>query len=396
MSRAWQLLIYAMVGSDEEQRGIEKVIADMRGALRGEQRGDRCAVVVQVNGKDAMQRYWLTRGGYVEEPHEWVNSGSPEALTGFLDAGCQRLGGERTALVVWAHGEGVDTLTQGRWRAVTTPRRLGPQWGTNDFLTNDEVRDAIARSALTKVDLLAFNACVMGLVEVAYEMRAVADVLVFSQLFARTWPYGEIVGALSEGAEQSASQVGELIVSQVRDDAVSAIASSALEEVFEEIDGYAALVTPLVATSWGAVREAVMAKAQRVHDPYQVDLISLLEVLGAEDEQAAGAAGRVIARLRDAAIVGSAALESHPRLSGLSIFCPKSTTVDLDAAYSGFAFRKNRWKGFLRAFQDALQDEAVAPRGRGLATAEAVGGDERGIDLLGREGDGVELGGPAS
>jgi Clostripain family len=386
--RPWRILLYAMVGNDAERVLILNAIGQMSSALQT----DDCAIAVQINARPYMERHWITGSGTSSETTLAAVDGSDKAeLTRFIDEGSSRLDATSTALIIWAHGEGVDVLRNyvaktGVWQRDITTRwpkdlpiparellmryreseRLGPDWGTQGFLTNNDVRLAIAESSRSKVDLLGFNACVMGMLEVAFEMRDVTEVLAFSQLFARTWPYSAIVNALSRGPAISASDLGKLIVSCVsadlatgaRDDAVSAVATGSLNAVLQSIDPYALRVTSLVSSDWKAVRRAVMQTVQRAHDPYQADLLSLLGVLGAGDSVASAAAQKTLALLQGQVVLGSAAPASHPKLQGLSIFCPKTTKVNLDAAYAGFAFRKSKWTGFVRQFQKALREEA--------------------------------------
>ena len=88
----------------------------------------------------------------------------------------------RYMLVLWNHGGG--------WRETGWPTSLtkGVAWDETDNHDYLELREV--KSALTAVkantgqdiDLLGFDACIMGLVEVAYELRdAVTDVVIASQ-----------------------------------------------------------------------------------------------------------------------------------------------------------------------------------------------------------------------
>jgi hypothetical protein len=96
-----------------------------------------------------------------------------------------------------------------------------------------------------------------------------------------------------------------------------------------------------------------MTGVQRLDDPYQADLVSLVKQLGKHDRHA-HAAGQAVAQQLEAMRIGHAAHHQHPGLHGLSIFCPKSTEVDLADAYAGTAFRTNAWAGFLGKFQPRL------------------------------------------
>ena len=258
----------------------------------------------------------------------------------------------------------------GRGGPVQTPPRkpehYGCRWGpdpvTHQFLTNVAMKQAIAASARGHVDVLALNACWMAALEVEYELRNVAAVEVASQVYARPWPYGAIVASLSATPAQSADQLARTIVAAVqaeialgkRDDAVSAVrAGGAMDALAAVFDVYARRVTALIDADWPSVQQAVMTGAQRIDDPYQVDLASLIRVLGTSDPEARAAAAVVAARL-ESMLVAHAAHASHPGVQGLSVFCPKSTHVDLVDAYQGTEFRTHSWAEFLIRFQRRL------------------------------------------
>jgi Clostripain family len=385
--RPWRILLYAMVGDEAERTLIVDAVREMQGELRT----DECAIAVQINTASHMERHWISRRGNESQMLAVVKGSDKRELTRFIDEASARLEASSTALIIWAHGEGVDILrefvarhggwpedsswllsrtlsseTRARLESFALGKRLGPDWTTQEFLSNDDVRSAIAASRQKKVALLAFNACVMGMLEVAFEMRGVTDVLAFSQLFARTWPYGSIVRAFAQSPVVSASDLGKLIVRCVgedlaagtRDDAVSAVATGSLDALLNAMEPYALRVTSLVSSDWTAVRRAVMETVQRAHDPYQADVLSLLGVLGAGDLEASAAAQQVRTLLQRDVILANASPSSHPQLQGLSIFCPKRMKVDLDAAYRGFAFRKSKWTELLVTFQNALREEA--------------------------------------
>jgi hypothetical protein len=130
-----------------------------------------------------------------------------------------------------------------------------------------------------------------------------------------------------------------------------------MDELATAFDGYAKRVTTLIESDWEAVSKAVMVEAWRVPDPYQVDLLSLIHVLGKHDLKAKIAAAAVDAKLR-AMLVANAS--SDRKVHGLSVFCPKTSHVDLAAVYKGTEFRTNHWASFLLAFHSRLARTASA------------------------------------
>jgi hypothetical protein len=416
MPAAWNLLLYAIAGKPEELARIDQAVADMHAALVGEQ----CNIAVQVHAHGHTTRHWLAAGHPVHtERLPRIEDASRQAtLTKFLDDANAKYPAAASALVLWAHGAGLDNVhdypakhgktgglgpTPGSSRrhsallahsAVlgydvlrvgarpgqpvivggkpdkqldfpSAPRsdRFGCRWGpdpnTGHDLTNVNMKQAIAASTRGKVDVLALNACWMAALEVEYELRNVAELEVASQVYAEPWPYGELIAALCKAPPPTAEHFARAIVGVVhadilagkRHDAVSATrAGKPMEALANALDPYARRVTAMIESDWQAVYDAVMTHAQRLDDPYQVDLRSLIHTLGKDDKEASAAAAQVANQL-EAMVLASAADKSHPGVHGVSLFCPKSTHVDLIDAYQGTDFRTHAWAKFLVKFQ---------------------------------------------
>jgi hypothetical protein len=380
-------LVYAIAGSKIDHRGILDAIDEMADVVTGEQ----LHIAVQVMAKSWTTQYWISPGRKdVKVLDKPADASRATALTAFIDQADKTFPGARTALLLRAHATGLDNihsypskpedglggeLTQVRssptmaipMQEPERPEPYGCRWGpdpnTNRFLTNVAMKKAIAASRRGGVDLLGLNACWMATLEIEYELRHVAAVEVASQVYAKPWPYRAIVESLSRHPEQSAEELGRSIVASVRadiaagrrEDAVSAFrAGAAMDDLTRAFDIYAKRVTQLIDTDWPAVRDAVMTRVQRIDDPHQVDLVSLTKVLGSWDP-AAKAAGSEFRIKFQSMRLGNAAHPAHPGVNGLSIFCPKSTRVDLTAAYRGTEFRSNSWGRFLAEFQRTME-----------------------------------------
>jgi hypothetical protein len=401
----WNLVIYAIAGDAAEHQAVLGAIDGMRAALTT----DQCHVAVQVMAKGRTTRYWISSQDRIrtEIVPEIVDASHQASLTGFLNLAGKRSPAAATALVLWAHGSGLDHIhdyhkkpggpggglggaassglladdqaarlrtpygralsARGRL-AAWLPRhpgygcRWGPDPNTGRFLTNVTMKKAIAATLAGQVDVLAINACWMATLEVEYELRHAAAAIVASQVYARPWPYDAIVEAMSRRPVQSAEQLAQTIVTAVsaeiaadqRHDAVSAFrAGAAMDDLAAAFDIYAQRATGLIDTDWEAVRDAVLTRAQRLDDPHQADLVSLARLLGRNDRQT-HAAGLAVVQQLESMRIGNAAHHAHPGLHGLSIFCPKSIDIDLADAYAGTEFRTNAWASFLSRFQPRL------------------------------------------
>ncbi|HET9627781.1 MAG TPA: clostripain-related cysteine peptidase [Kofleriaceae bacterium] len=278
-------------------------------------------------------------------------------------------GGSRRQAALIAHSAvlGYDVLKAGAPIGLPPAKRserYGCRWGpdpnSGEFLTNVSMKQAIAASARGKVDVLALNACWMGALEVLYELRNIAAFELACQVYARPWSYGAIIAALVAAPTQSAEQLARHLVAIVhdeikdgkRDDALAAVhAGPALDALATALDAYVRRVLALIESDWPAVEKAVLVDAQRIDDPYQVDLRSLVSVLGKHDPETHAAAKAVLAQIDATVIANTADPKAHPDVHGLSIFCPKNTHVDLIDAYQGTDFRTHLWVKFLSKFQ---------------------------------------------
>lgn len=345
MAAAWNLLVYGIVGDAAEDAAMVAALADMRAALTT----SACNVGVELVTTQGANRYWITHDDKTASTAVpgIVDASDPPALTAFLDAAEQRLGAGPTALVIYAHGHGLDDVHKDVGRHVEQP---GPAPTTTTLLSNVELREAIAQSARKRVDVLALNACWMAMFEIEHELREVCAVAVASQVFAQTWRYGDLVTQLCTRPPASAPELGALLVARAaqqmaageRSDAVSACRTDRLAALAAAFDGFATAVLPLLASDWPAVKQAIVYDVQRVDDPHQVDLRSLLATLG-KGHAAVDHAAQAARDLLDEVVIANATAPGHEGARGLSVLCPRVAHIDIAAAYQGLAVATHSW-----------------------------------------------------
>lgn len=115
-----------------------------------------------------------------------LNMGDSETLTWFINYTFESFPADRYALILWDHG--------GNWEGICW------DWTNDDYLTMEEIEEALANSVVDKIDLLGFDACLMGSIEVAYTMKlsGKAGVMVASEdsIPWDGWPYDMILDDL--------------------------------------------------------------------------------------------------------------------------------------------------------------------------------------------------------
>jgi len=169
------------------------------------------------------RRFVISSGMTPDDGNEIINLGEanmgqgPLVTTGdgsledFVRWASENCPARKTALVLWDHGDG--------WRG-DRPRfkSAGYDMTNNDYLYMAEVRQALENAALAgyAVDLLGFDSCLMGMLEVAYEIRDLADVMVGSEMVEpdRGWPYDTILTELAADPQVGASALAKTIVTE--------------------------------------------------------------------------------------------------------------------------------------------------------------------------------------
>jgi hypothetical protein len=231
-----------------------------------------------------------------------------------------------------------------------------------DFIDNRELQRVmlkLKRLLKRKIDILGFDACLMSMVEIGYQIRDAAAYAVGSQEEEPNngWPYDRILGAL---AKNPATAPGDLARAMVRHYLASYGTGSGVTfsaSDLAEVPGVASAVSALGVALSNAVAEPagpaalaqVRGHVQEYTAPYDeyVDLIDLCDGLDAlvrrPDVAAATKAVRAaVAKLVvDAGFKGSAVARSH----GTSIYFPKKKVCPLYATLD-FA-RKGKWAAFI-------------------------------------------------
>jgi hypothetical protein len=277
------------------------------------------------------RRYYLRQGTSLEEdevPSDLgeTNTGDPRELARFISWALQEYPAERTALVLWNHGSGwkeddvykvaqrLGSLRAGR-EALLRPlvarlaqrrkrpplfaptlnailaRGIGYDDTSCDFLDNAEMQQALSQGLLATgvaaIDVLGFDACLMQMLEVAYQVRQVARFSVGSEETepAAGWPYGPILRALVErptlnGEELGAIIVREFLVSYGKEESItqSALNLALVGEVVLALNEMCRAIMDNLSDCDLAVGRA-NRRAQRFSDPDYKDLYDFCRLL---------------------------------------------------------------------------------------------------------------------
>ncbi|OHD58716.1 MAG: hypothetical protein A2014_08870 [Spirochaetes bacterium GWF1_49_6] len=101
-----------------------------------------------------------------------LNMGDPGTLARFVDWANANYNTQYTFLVLWNHGDG--------WEWNTNLNTLGVAYDDtsgDDFIGNNQFAPALAGKG---IDVIGFDACLMGMLETAYDLKDAADYMVAS------------------------------------------------------------------------------------------------------------------------------------------------------------------------------------------------------------------------
>lgn len=208
------------------------------------------------------------------------NMGDPEVLRDFVEWGVKNYPAKHYALVIWNHGDGWRATMQKLMLKIKDARSRGEQeWGIskaiahddtdNDVLYMKEVQTAL-ESAVTnlkgnngfeKFDIIGFDACLMGMVEVAYAMRNVTNYMVGSEDLepGDGWPYDLILKELISAQSVTPDKLAGIIVTEYVNSyrgrtgiTQGAVDISKLNPLVTAIDAF----TNKANTEWSGLKEA--------------------------------------------------------------------------------------------------------------------------------------------
>lgn len=382
----WTVLVY-MAGDNNlegEGRGDLREMATIGST-------DAVNVIVQFDTEANGTTRYLVRKGAPEtvQTLPGVNCGDPKTLTDFLKWGRTNYPADRFALVVWNHGggweswDGIDyeankepaaererslkqlrrsvfrTTAKRVSRMSTRDRAIAMDCGSQDYLDNRELRLGVKRGlpAGGKLDLLGMDACLMSCLEVAYEMRQTARVLVASQETepGEGWDYRTLLAELTanpdmDGATLARSVVrtyGEFYAAESGAVTQSAIDLSSMLTTRKAIDKMADALLAEFDTSVFALEHAALRAQSYQHHPQYRDLGHVCSLMLGR-LPAGGAAARTTQAVLDllpksAVLANIAQGLDVAHSSGLSIFLPP-TLMAWPKEYGDLRFaREGRW-----------------------------------------------------
>lgn len=301
-----------------------------------------------------------------------VDMGDPQALVDFLVWGAQTYPAEHYLVVIGSHGGG--------WRGIGPDEAAG-----ESMLDLPEIDQALgeARSqlGLDKFDIVGFDACLMGVTDVAVMLEPHADYVLFSQevIPGNGWEYIHSISAMKANPDWDAFQVGAAFVDTYMEYyagqgartkvGLSLVKTEGLPDLLASLQNFAQVVgtnTVEVLSALGTARNNSQLFGTSLGDRAEAysyvdlrDFMTWFSIQTTITEDAYQAALEVIAAY-DNTVVYSLADDKLPRANGLGVYLP-STPLSYevygeqypDLAPTTFGF----WQDYLNQFYGTISSE---------------------------------------
>ncbi len=207
----------------------------------------------------------------------------PATLTDFIEWATAQYPAKHYAIVLWSHGLGWKGGSKGMIKDVTSA-------GDNYIMSLSNLAHAVQDSGV-KLDIIDFDACLMGMYEVAYELKGLSDYITFSEALFPIYgnPYTTILSELTSWPDITGEDLAHSIIAACKDYykelgfgfTKSAIRSSELEKVHLGVNELSNILINNMAGEGEHIRNAI-GNTQEYYSYIYRDLGDFLEQLKAQ------------------------------------------------------------------------------------------------------------------
>jgi len=215
-NKDWTFMVYLDADCNLEAAGIDDV-----NEMEMEGSDSNINVIVQmdrISGGDSSNGDWTgAKRYYIRKDHNQgiisssvvdelgeINMGDANNLENFIEWTKINYPADKYALILWDHGSGI------MWGS-NTGGVCFDESSYNDYLSLMEIESVLSDNP---VDLIGFDACLMGNTEVHYQLEEYVDVIVGSEELepGDGYPYNDIISYLKTNPTANADDLGQRIV----------------------------------------------------------------------------------------------------------------------------------------------------------------------------------------
>ncbi len=304
-----------------------------------------------------------------------VNMGDPLVLADFITWGAANYPANRYALIIWDHGAG--------WNGVAFDSDTA-DFGQPDFLSLGDLTGALTQAlpqaGVDKLDLIGFDACLMGQLDVFQTLAPFANFAIGSEELTpgSGWDYRAILGQLADEPAMDGARLAQQIAANFvdyytliePDDFVTMTAVN-----LAQIDEVETAVTQLAqtlaadpgqaASAVGDARSGAEAFARVYANDFDhfaaIDLHHFAAVLAqrSPDEAVQAAAKGVMAAV-ETAVLANEHGSGFKNSGGIAIYFPRLAQF-YDAAYAQTT-ANTAWDSFLTGYYESASDQLPPPQ----------------------------------
>ncbi|HET9223947.1 MAG TPA: clostripain-related cysteine peptidase, partial [Roseiflexaceae bacterium] len=289
-----------------------------------------------------------------------LNMGDPRTLVDFATWGIQTYPARHYALIFWDHGAA--------WPGVASD-----DTSDGDMLTLPDLAGALAelrqRTGVQKLDLIGFDACLMGQIDVLQAIAPFGDVAIGSADLepGEGWAWNAWLSDLTRKPPQNAAALAPSIIKSFtafykkEDDPSVTLAAfdlTKIEQMTGQIDALASAMIETMPKSYAAIGKARSYAAEYASGDTDISAIDLgyfadsLVTAGADKR--VSTAARALSRTIKAARIAAGFGADHPKSSGISVYFPrKKKHYDTSYGESSPLTTATRWDEFLQQFYQA-------------------------------------------
>jgi hypothetical protein len=391
----WLIMVF-LGGNNDLSQFAKNLIEE---AMRVES-SDRVAVVAELHpplANDQTLRGRIFKGRNEMRKIGVVND-DVAAIIDFVDDSMEEYKAHHRALVLWDHGNGWQNTDVFEDVVTATDLRRQQQHGTapSTQLVVKSLRDVLDETR--DIAVVAFDACLMSMIEVAFQLRDRAQFMVASQHLlpaGRGWPYEALLRTLSSNPRMEPEELTRVTIDTFAgsyngiDEAVTLTGlrlSAEVDRTVAAIDSFSAALIDVIHDSDhanGNVRDLVVdarLHSQSFGNPEYIDIFSFCEEIrkrlpdDSSINRTADLVGCAIARLvvrhtrSGSPIVG--------RANGVSIYFPNVVPdATIAESYAQLDFAKMhycRWWTFLKMIVEGLSKHEAEQLAKELAEPPKV------------------------
>ena len=363
----WTLLIYMDADNNLERYAID----DLDEIQANASNLQNINIVIQVDRAEdfaVTEPDWTDTRRFVVEDGIWheleslgeVEMGAASELTSFLAWGLDTYPAHQTALIMWGHGSG--------WLGMSTDDALGDD-GLSLSNLEQALQDGLTEAGQSQLDLIGFDACLMGQMDVFATVQDYATVAVASEdlIPGGGWDYAGLLQQLANDPARDPAQLGEMIVETyqtrytgegVHDVTLAAVELAKIGAVTESLDTLAdvmlrdvAVHAPIIADSrqGGGRLASSFGKSQDAVGAVDFGRFAAILAQLSPDPDLRAAAQAMVVAIDNAVLISSHGSDIEFS-EGIGLYFPQRSTA-YNQAYAD-ATTVNRWHDLLAAFHD--------------------------------------------